>query len=344
VTYADAAEVAAPPTDPALVNVSIDNRVAATDSHLRVSAVFASERGSEATAIVATRAVTSGLFNKFASEISSKITVPPSGIRLAPSALSGAEKIAAVDAEISAAPISTRSLLNKNFLTTEDDEFTRAYPSLGITVAKSSVIMTAAPTLPPSVANPAAVLDANVVNVPIAHPASIPSTPAETPAEITAAAHRAVDAVLASTERLTSATQSSVNLKFSVGGAELEVRVEVRAGAVHATFRTDSAELRTALAQEWQSTNAQPADHTLRLAPPVFAAGDRSGLGSGTAFSGEPSSQQARDQNARPPAEFFLPASTRGRFTPVSSTGASGASVLPTRSASATTLHLHAFA
>lgn len=358
-TFADAVEMSSPPGDPAPVNVSIDrapsaepaavnapidSRVAATDSRLRVSPVFASERAPEATALLVTTAVTSGLSNEFASEISSKITVPPSENRPAPRAATHTEKFAAARSEIFTAPVSTPSLSNKNFLTTEDDEVRQASPSIGITVAESSVTMTAAPTLHLAATTPAAVLDVNVVNVPAAHPASIPSAPAATPAEITAAAHKAVDAVLASTERLASATQSSVNLKFSVGGADLDVRVEVRAGAVHATFRTDSPELRTALAQEWQSTTSQPADHTLRLAPPVFAAGDRSGTGAGTGFSGEQSSQQARDQNARSPAEFSLPGSARGRFTTASSTGTSGVSALPARSAPATTLHLHAFA
>ncbi|MBC7366684.1 MAG: hypothetical protein H7343_07705 [Undibacterium sp.] len=174
-------------------------------------------------------------------------------------------------------------------------------------------------------------------------PASTPSAAPSTTAEITAAAHRAVDAVLASTERLTSVTSSFINLKFSVGGADLDVRVEVRGGAVHATFRTDSPELRTALAQEWQSTNSLPADHSLRLAAPVFAAGDRSGAEAGAAFSGEQSSQ-ARDQHARPSAEFVLPGTTRSRLGSSSPAGAAGVPALPARSAPATTLHLHAFA
>jgi len=230
-TFSDAGAMSAPPTDPALVNVRIDSRVAAKESRLRVSAVFASELGPEAAALETTPAVASGLSNEFAPKISSRIAVPLSGNRPAPSAVSCAENFAAAESEIFTAPISTSSFLNKNFLKTEDDEVTQVASGLGITVANSSVIMTAAPTLPPSAATPAAVCDANVANVLVAHPAAPPSAPAATSAEITAAAHRAVDAVLASTERLTSGTQSSVNLKFSVGGADLEVRVEVRAGA-----------------------------------------------------------------------------------------------------------------
>lgn len=318
----------------------------ATDRPRHATSIFPAEPITpESSAIPASRAITGDLSKELAPEILSKIAVTqPAENRPAPRAAARAEKFAAARTEILTAPVSVTSSPNKNFLTTEGEEVTHEYPSLGITVAKSSATMTAASTLHPSAATPAAVLDVNVVNAPAVHSASIPSAAAPTPAEITAAAHKAVDAVLASTERLASATQSSVNLKFSVGGADLDVRVEVRAGAVHATFRTDSPELRTALAQEWQSTNSQPADHTLRLAPPVFASGDRSSAGAGTGFSGEPSSQQARDQNARPTADFSLPGSARGRFGSASSAGTSGVSALPARSAPATTLHLHAFA
>ena len=283
---------------------------------------------------------------ELSAEISPEISVTTSPEnRPAPRSPARAEKFAAACPEILSPLISAPPSSNKNFLTGADKEVTQAPENLGITVAKSAATMTAAFASHPSAANAAAAPGVNAVSAP-ASPApapSLPATAAATPAEIIATAHQAVDAVLASTERLASATPSSVNLKFSVGGANLDVRVEVRAGAVHATFRTDSPELRTALAQEWQATNSQPADHSLRLAPPVFASGDRSGAETGTGFSGEQFSQ-ARDQPARPAAEFVLPGPARNRPAAVSSAGPAGVSALPARPTPATTLPLHAFA
>jgi hypothetical protein len=254
-----------------------------------------------------------------------------------------AEKFAALRPEIFSPLISTSFTSNKNFLSKDSNEVTSTPEHLGIDVAKSPSTMSATTASPRFTAASPAVLDVNAVAAPAPPPASAPSAAPATTAEITAAAHKAVDAVLASTERLTSATQSSVDLKFSIGGADLDVRIEVRAGAVHATFRTDSPELRTALAQEWQTTNSQPADHALRLAPPVFTAGDRSGSDTGAGSFGE-QSQHARDQGARPSAEFVLPGGVRNRLASASSASTAGASTRPARSVPATTLHLHAFA
>ncbi len=273
--------------------------------------------------------------NPFASTV-----IPPVENRVAPRFSTRAEKFAAPRSEIFTPRISRLNPPDENFLSAVDKEVNGTSGSLGIDVAKSPSTMSAPATSPQFTAASPAVLDVNVVAAPMSGPPSAPAAAPATTAEITAAAHKAVDAVLASTERLTGATHSSVNLKFSVGGADLDVRVEVRAGAVHATFRTDSPELRTALAQEWQTTNSQPADHSLRLAPPVFAAGDRSGTGAGSF--GE-QSQQARDQGARPSSEFVLPGAVRTRLASASSPGA-GVSALPARSVPATTLHLHAFA
>jgi hypothetical protein len=67
--------------------------------------------------------------------------------------------------------------------------------------------------------------------------------------------------------------QSAVNLRFNVAGENLSVRVALQAGQVHTQFRTDSGELRTALAHEWQSVGL--ASGTSRFADPVFASQSR---------------------------------------------------------------------
>ena len=103
-------------------------------------------------------------------------------------------------------------------------------------------------------------------------------------ADISLLAHRAVDAVMTATERLGDANRSTIRLQFSVGDANLSVQVELRAGQVHTTFRTDSSDLRTALASEWQAMSGD-SGRAVRLADPVFASAsttpDAAGFGQG---------------------------------------------------------------
>ncbi|MEO7413968.1 MAG: hypothetical protein ABIZ81_11495 [Opitutaceae bacterium] len=87
------------------------------------------------------------------------------------------------------------------------------------------------------------------------------------------AAHQAVHAAMEVSERFTTASQRAVNLQFSVKGEELSVRVEMQDGQVRTTFRTASAELHTALAQEWQVLAASNAARGQRFADPVFSGG-----------------------------------------------------------------------
>lgn len=87
-------------------------------------------------------------------------------------------------------------------------------------------------------------------------------------------AHQAVEVVLHTAEQLSAREQKSVNLQFSVGDADLSVRVELHANEVRATFRTDSAELRAALSQEWQNTGHS--DRSVRVVPAILAASDQS--------------------------------------------------------------------
>jgi hypothetical protein len=122
--------------------------------------------------------------------------------------------------------------------------------------------------------------------------------------ETTAAAQRAVDAVLTAVDRFSSGERHSVNLNFSVGGSDLNVRVELRADEVHATFRTDSPELRNALAHEWQAANgaAESGERTLRLVTPVFTGNSASSSSSSShlsSFSGGDGSSRQRESGAR---------------------------------------------
>ena len=76
------------------------------------------------------------------------------------------------------------------------------------------------------------------------------------------------------------------------------MRVELRGDRVHTTFRTDSPELRTALAREWQAVSTlQSGDRGQRLADPVFASS--SSFGSNNSFSADSGATHQRDQQSR---------------------------------------------
>jgi hypothetical protein len=106
-----------------------------------------------------------------------------------------------------------------------------------------------------------------------------------------------VEVVLQAAADVSSREQKTVNLQISVGDADLNVRVELHANEVRATFRTDSPELRAALSHEWQSaaTISTNGDRTLRIVPAVFNASEHSAL---NAFAGDTSSRE-RNQQAR---------------------------------------------
>lgn len=109
----------------------------------------------------------------------------------------------------------------------------------------------------------------------------------------------AVEAALDAVERVRDTGHSSIELKLSFGDdTRLLVRVELRDGTVQTTFRTDSAELRQALASEWHqaapSVVAVASDRpAVRVAEPVFSAITGSPDFAGTSTGGHPNSRQA---------------------------------------------------
>jgi hypothetical protein len=90
--------------------------------------------------------------------------------------------------------------------------------------------------------------------------------------------------------------QSAVNLKFSVAGESLSVRVALQGGQVHTQFRTDSGELRTALAHEWQSVSSPSGSS--RFADPVFTAQSRSHAKPDADLEGDSGRQPGQQRNA----------------------------------------------
>lgn len=253
----------------------------------------------------------------------------------------GGENFAAPDKNFGARKSSALGAEDKTFLRALDKRVTAAPSDLGTDVAKPSSAM----SVPNYFDRPAtaAVLEHEFVSVaPVATVESfVPAAPLIA-SDATGAAHRAVDAVLTAAERFSAGDRHSVNLQFSVGGADLSVRVELLAGEVRTVFRTDSPELRAALAHEWRAESNGAADRSLRLADPVFASANSSGTGS---FAGDNASRQ-HDSNARHSAdEQFQTTLSRLRPAGISASSATVAvAAAPRIAAPVTTLHLHALA
>jgi hypothetical protein len=182
---------------------------------------------------------------------------------------------------------------------------TTAVSTVGIGVAKVQASMSATPSnrsKPAASASSAApAVSVSVGTVVAANLSSEAPAPVATLRETMTAVVQAVEAL----ERHVDAASKSVDLKFSVGGEKLDLRVELRDGTVHTTFRTESPELRTALASEWRASVPVETGGSVRLADPVFNAGSAGGEAAfGSA--GQGASQQRSPQD-RAPAAFHLP-------------------------------------
>jgi len=89
----------------------------------------------------------------------------------------------------------------------------------------------------------------------------------------------------------------SVQLRLKFGGEDLSVRVELRDGAVHTDFRTDSPELRAALNREWQAVASQSSEALRRFVEPVFSPSSSNGGDSSSAFARQQAAQQDLPQH-----------------------------------------------
>lgn len=168
---------------------------------------------------------------------------------------------------------------------------------LGINAAQPVSAMPAL-TLTPS---PAAAEHVSAVSAPLTFDALVKEV-ATLPNEVSHAASRAVDSVMAIADHFGTGGQRAVSLQFTVSGVELAVHVELRGNAVHTTFRTDSPELRAALAAEWQSVNPTASGNRSQwLADPVFSSSS-----SGNGMSGNTNSgfQQHADARQGQPQAF----------------------------------------
>lgn len=199
----------------------------------------------------------------------------------------GEEKFAGEGESAWKAPIEEIGSRKKSFLAAGDEVVATHGRAIGIDGAKAGANMpvtsfNAPPTHPNS--------DYAMTAVSSTTAAVAGAEPVHETSDSFSSAHEAVEVVLHAVEHVASRAQKSVQLSFSVAGEELAVRVEMRADEVRTTFRTDSAELRAALAQEWLqvSTGTTQTERPVRIAPAVFAAAEQSAL---NAFAGDTSSR-----------------------------------------------------
>jgi len=202
---------------------------------------------------------------------------------------------------------------NKNFLSVEGADDGVQGAGVGIPVAQPRSAMAA-----PSSDRPTA--DELIVQafVPENHSASaapLADIREHRPATI---AQRAVEAVVEVVEAQ-AATRfqpaPGVQLHLKLGGEDIAIRVELREGNVHTQFRTDSPEVRQAIAQEWNVLRAESPERTLRYLEPEFPS-DRTGSApGGSGQHGAASHQQSR----APQPEIF---GAVGRSYPYSRTEA----------------------
>lgn len=253
--------------------------------------------------------------------------------RVPASSPAGREKIAEASEKFVPTEISGGSEIEKRILNTDNDGFADHDIGLGIDSAISGPAMNS-----PAHSPHATTLPIHGAFFAPADQAAVTVTETISGLNLPSQAQQAVHAVMNAAEHLKSTEQSSVQLKFSVGDASLAVRVELRDGEVRATFRTDSTELRSALAAEWQTISAD-ANRPVRLAEAVFTPAT-SNHSFNASTSGEGSFQQ-RDSGHRPSAE--LPARPASFFTanrPAAEPAAAEARPAPSRS----NLNLYTFA
>ncbi|MDB6093982.1 MAG: hypothetical protein JWM32_1544 [Verrucomicrobia bacterium] len=222
--------------------------------------------------------------------------------RVSPDARSDGEKIAGPALKSLPTDVPVAPTEDKKILTAIHEHVERDGANLGIPVAIAGTEMKSNASNHPN----AAALSLHGVVPTLVDQAVVQVSEVITGANVTSQAHHAVEAVLSAAERVGNSAKSSVQLNFSVGNADLSVRVELRDGAVHATFRTDSAELRSALATEWQSRGGD-ANQGPRVAEATFASASN---GSGSFSTSSDGAQQQRDHGSRQSAgNFFRSAS-----------------------------------
>jgi hypothetical protein len=234
--------------------------------------------------------------------------------------------------------ISAPAASDKIPLSIREEELVEGEPAVGTRVAKSQLAMSSAASPHREMFNASALTHAFVA--PVA--STFPGGSSETAPEVVKSAEHAVEAVLSLAERFATTDRHTVNLQFSIGGADLQVKVELRRDEVRTAFHTESPELRSALAHEWQAMNSAQSDRSIRFADPVFSASSREDENP-TRFTHDSASQQQH----REPAAQGEGGGHRGSFSRSRLPVTSPVPIAPLQSAPTTdsiTRRLHTFA
>jgi hypothetical protein len=231
------------------------------------------------------------------------------------------EKIAALPQAVDEAVKNLKEGAERYFLNPVQKAVTATSASVGISVAKVNATMSAAT---PARTKSASINESTTSFVYSAEQAPVATLTLDAPApvatvrETMAAVISAVDAL----ERRADVQQKSVDLQFNVGSEKLGLRVELRDGTVHTTFRTESAEMNGALTREWHAVVQPGLGREVRLAEPVFSSAPSannyvqaaSGDSASTAF-GHGAHQQQEQQQKAP--QSFSSALKREFYDPV---------------------------
>lgn len=136
---------------------------------------------------------------------------------------------------------------------------------------------------------------------------------------------------------LWSVERNSVEVKFNFSAQErLSVKVEYRDGTVQATFRSDSADVRDAIAREWQAQASAPTEQRpYRVADPIFTGSSST---PGSSLGGDASRQQRSPEQPQTTAFDRLPLGGNLR-----SASPNTSSIAPSFLHRETPGHLHAF-
>ncbi|HEY1110330.1 MAG TPA: hypothetical protein VGE76_16890 [Opitutaceae bacterium] len=204
------------------------------------------------------------------------------------------EKFAVQRSAVAGEHVSAESSQKFNFLNADSERLTELRDNLGIDVANSVAVM-------PELSSPVAFSPAAPVALSVHDVASTPvlETPETSAPEAVSTAEQAVEVVLRAVDTAADREQKVVKLEFSVGDADLSVRVELAHDEVRTVFRTESPELRAALAQEWQAVSADSGEQGgVRLAPAVISDKEQAPSTSADANSQRHERQAARQEDA----------------------------------------------
>ncbi len=258
-------------------------------------------------------------------------TVPAADRKTVPA--DAQEKIAPLPAVLRDLEKNAAKAVEKYFLDPVQKAVTAVNTSVGIAVAKVNAAMSSesptrtksAPLVEPSAAFVFSGETAPTATLTVDAPA-----PVATVRETLAAVISAVDAI----ERRADVQQKSVDLNFHVGNEKLGLRVELKDGAVHTTFRTESPEMSSALSREWHSVVPTAFAREVRLAEPVFHTVAASGSDSSSTSLGQGAQHQQREQPKAAPTfasalrREFNDAPAQDSASPVTATAANSSQLL----------------